>query len=74
MIQKGGVVSNQGCAENRNERGPESMHWAWGKPNRVGWNGFGSRATIKGCEGEIPHFSLVFLSLLFLNENALFSL
>jgi len=29
----------------------------------------------KGCEGEIPHFSLVFfLSLLFPNENALSSL
>ena len=28
----------------------------------------------KGCEGEIPHFSLVFLSLPFPNENALSSL
>ena len=40
MIQKGGAVSNQGCAENRNERRPESMHWAWG--NRTGSVGMGS--------------------------------
>ena len=42
MIQKGGAESNQGCAENRNERRPESMHWAWG--NRTGSVGMGARS------------------------------
>jgi len=77
-MQGRGAGSNKGGCKNKIER-DWALNSSWGAGlglrNGSGLDWVWVMGSIyRGCEGEIPHFSLVFLSLLFPNENALSSL